>query len=411
MSNNHKILKLFTRKLANCRYKVPVKSLIEYMDKGQFGYTVDEETNTLITNDSVFASSIASVITHIRSIFKDPHIFLKKEEIIQNISVASHINNETLRMNYKDSKLWKTKALDSSPEFVHTFVYEDDYAIYENRFISCLIDNIFEIVVKKINDIKATIETLNSKITNQKDVLGLPEGMYLDYADAEGGVPVILASGDNRVSVLDMLIKNKKNLISLKQTPIYKSCKKAGDFDMLALKTTNILLHDKHYNYCYEFYLNYLKRDIDFTSLNNMYKGFLTVNFICAMNKYGFACENPVEEVLISNSATLKFGEIVFVKDPFNITLALGEQNDLVCKVKNLVSGSEIQHNMLIVHSSDERLCDGVTAEDLFVAYKEANGFGDENVWLITDCDVKGESIINMQPTDTNVIETLVVLL
>ncbi|MBE7084661.1 MAG: hypothetical protein E7368_01240 [Clostridiales bacterium] len=411
MSNNHKILKLFTRKLANCRYKVPVKSLIDYMDKGQFGYTVDEENNELVTNESVFASSVASLITHIRSIFKDPHIFLKKEEIIQNISVASHINNETLRMNYKDSKLWKTKALDSSPEFVHTFVYEDDYAIYENRFISCLIDTVYEIVVKKVNEIKATIETLNSKITNQKDVLSLPEGIYLDYAEAEGGVPVILSSSDNRVGVLDMLIKNKKSLISLKQTPIYKACKKAGDFDMLALKTTNILLHDKHYNYCYEFYLNYLKRDIDFTSLNNMYKGFLTVNLICALNKYGFACENPVEEMLISNSATLKFSEIAFVKDPFQITLALGKQNDLICTVKNLVSGSAIQHNILIVHSSDERLVEGKTVEDLFVAYKEANGFTEEYVWVITDCDVKGEGIINMQPTDTNVLEAMITLL
>ncbi|MBE5745492.1 MAG: hypothetical protein E7355_05105 [Clostridiales bacterium] len=411
MSDNHQILKLFTRKLANCRYKVPVKSVIQYMDKGQFGYHIVEGEDTVVTNDSVFASSIASVITHIRAIFKDPHIFLKQEEIIQNIAVASHINNETLRMNYKDSKLWKTKALDTSPEFVHTFVYEDDYAIYENRFISFLMDELLKVLGKKISKIQEGIETFNWNITHRTDVLGLPGDAYLNYAEAEGGVPVIMATADVRVSVLESLLKSKKNLIALMQTPIYKACKKAGTFNELGLKLTNILLHDKHYNYCYEFYLNYLKRDAEFTSPSNMFNGFAVVNMICALNRIGFACENPDEEILISNSARVKFEKITFIREPFQIDMALGDKSDFSITVKNLVSGSSIQHFIKVVHTSCDELKEGATVEEIFQQYKAEANLEDRRAWLITDVEVSGEGVLHIQPANGNVIDLFAELL
>lgn len=412
MSNNHQILKLFTRKLANCRYKVPVNSVIQYMDKGQFGYNTVEGEDTVVTNDSVFASSIASVITHIRAIFKDPHIFLKKEEAIQNIAVASHINNETLRMNYKDSKLWKTKALDTSPEFVHTFVYEDDYAIYENRFITYLMDEILEILGKKINEIKTSIETLNWKITNRTDVLGLPEEMYLDYADtAEDGVPVILPTTDNRVGVLSALIKNKKNLLLLMQTPVYKACKKAGEFNILSLKVTNILMHDKHYNYCYDFYLNYLKREAEFTSDENMFKNFTAINMMCALNKMGYVCEKADAEVLVSNSTMVKFKELAFIKEPFRIVMAMGEKDDFTVTIDNLVSGSTIKHFIKVIHSSCEAVQTGASVMEIFDEYKKDGNLDESNAWLVTDVEMQGEGVVAIQPINSNVIDSFVKLL
>ena len=118
MSENLTILKSFARKLANCRFKVPADDLIEYFKGGQYGYDVVDGEEIVVTNESVFADSVATVIAYIRSAFKDPHIFLKKEEIIQNVAVASHIDNETLRMNYKDSKLWKD----------HSYIMEEAFS-------------------------------------------------------------------------------------------------------------------------------------------------------------------------------------------------------------------------------------------------------------------------------------------
>ena len=83
-NTNHdrfEVLKLFTRKLVNCRYKISAKKVAEYLNKGKFGYTFDETGDNLITNDSVFADDVALAVDRIRAIYSEPHISLKKEEI------------------------------------------------------------------------------------------------------------------------------------------------------------------------------------------------------------------------------------------------------------------------------------------------------------------------------------------
>ena len=171
------ILKTFTRKLANCRYRVRLDSIINYMNDGKFGYTTEDGVETVITNDLVFADDIATVIAHLKAIFKEPHIFLKKEEIIQNVAVASKMDNETLKMNYKDSKLWRIKDYETALEYAHAIVHEDNLAIYENRFITALIDAIYETLTKKLNELCDTLESLNYKITGE-EIVALP---YFDY--------------------------------------------------------------------------------------------------------------------------------------------------------------------------------------------------------------------------------------
>ena len=56
MSDNNQVLKNFNRKLINCRYRVPVASLVNFLEEGQFGYTAKEDDNTIITNEFVFAT-------------------------------------------------------------------------------------------------------------------------------------------------------------------------------------------------------------------------------------------------------------------------------------------------------------------------------------------------------------------
>ena len=60
MKNDIEILKLFTRKLANCKYSVPADKLTQYLKEGSFGYTFDPKGDNLITNDSVFADEVAT---------------------------------------------------------------------------------------------------------------------------------------------------------------------------------------------------------------------------------------------------------------------------------------------------------------------------------------------------------------
>ena len=142
-NKNLEVLKLFTRKLANCKYSVPADKLTAYLKEGNFGYTFDKNSDNIVTNDSVFAEELALVTERIRAIFEEPHISLKQEDIVRNVSVATEYDNRSLSETMKDEKLWRVKLNEAKPEFIHTYVREDNLAIYENCFICYLVDYLY----------------------------------------------------------------------------------------------------------------------------------------------------------------------------------------------------------------------------------------------------------------------------
>ena len=159
------ILKTFSRKLVNSRFRVAPKTLIEQLKKGEFGYTIEQDSQTVAVNDFVLVDDFVTLIDHIKAIFSEPLKFLKKEEIIQNAERASNFNNSVLRATLKDEKMWRVRNGNLAPEFVHSFVHEENLAIYENRFVCYVIDNVFEAVCKKINELALSVETVNKKIS------------------------------------------------------------------------------------------------------------------------------------------------------------------------------------------------------------------------------------------------------
>ncbi len=408
MNSNLQILKLFSRKLSNCRFKVPVKSVVDYMERGQFGYSVKEGEDEVVTNDSVFASTVGVVVTEIRGIFRNPRLHLRKEELVQNVSVASHFDNETLRKSYKDSSLWKVNSNgEMAPESVHTFVYEDDYTIYENRFLTALIDELYGMITRKINAIQASLTTLNSKVTEQKSALGLPNFEYIDLADQEGGIPVILATKDARVGVIEALVRNKKKLQVLMNSNVYKSCKKKGEFVLHRTNPTNILMQDKNYHVCYDFYLHYLRRDVDLTTPEKMYESFVFVNLLCALHGYGYVCKDAEQDVYVDSRINIKFENLTLVKAPFEVTLNKGKDEDLVITVTNAVSGSVMTHRVKTLYSESALLQGDKTAKQICEEFKAEYDNDLCKTWFVSDLTVADGAAICLQPVGSMVADKL----
>lgn len=352
------ILKLFTRKLANCRYKVAPDALVKYMEEGRFGYTCQADSEDVVTNEFVFADDVATLVSHIRSIFKEPHIFLKREDVVQNVTVASKIDNVSLRQTYKDDKIWRVKNGKIAPEFVHAYVYEDNLAIYENRFIVYLIDLLLETVTKKINELMLNLATLNKQMGAKDNECFTPFD-YVDFADEQGGIPVLLNSDATIVKIINSLIKSKKLLIAFQSRELYIACKKAGKFNVNGLKATNIFLNDKDYFYCYNFYLNYLNKEPIFTTESKMYFGFVTVNLLSALIKSGFTLDEDAENIQINNSAHLKFSGLKFTKDPFTIDVTQQADDEILFTVTNLVDNNTAKYVFKVVnHTAAKNMAD-----------------------------------------------------
>lgn len=397
------ILKTFTRRLFNCRFRVAPTALIQALKNGEFGYTVEEGTEQVVNNDFVLANDFETLLDSFRTIFREPRLFLKKENVVIHSELASKYNTETLKSTYKDEKLWRIKDGEASPEYVHSYVYEDDFAVYENRFVCFLIDEVLEEVSKKINELALSVETINRKMGKDGSEL-FTTSNYVDFWGEE--LPVLITNESATVKTLRSLIKTKKWLYSLKSKPLYKNCKKAGKFNPLGLKPTNILTKDPVYRNCYNFYINYLNKDPSFQTPEGMYLGYVTVNLLGALDRLGFKLFEDTEKIGITNSAVIKFNKIQFYKEPFTVTLTQ-EENSILMNVKT-VDGNDANYLFNVLCSN--AVCKN---EEYLGLLNYVKDFSAENnavkVFIVNDIEEILEfNAVYVEPTLSNSVDVFV---
>ena len=391
------VLKLFTRKLVNCRYKVSAVKLAEYLREGKFGYTFDESGDNVITNDTVFADDVALVTNRIRAIYSEPHISLKKDEVIQNVSIASKFDTRSIESTYRDEKLWRIRLGEVAPEFIHTYVHEDNLAIYENRFITFLLDYLLDAINKKLNSLCAGIQTFNRKIDGENTQPAYPADAYLRYTEQVENVPVLASLSDPETSVISSLIKSKSILTSLRSYEIYKACKKVG-FNSKQLRPTNILMKDADYNYCYKFYVSYMKNKRFVTTQSKMYQGFILVNAITAILDAGFIADEAASDILINDVAEMRFEKLVFKKDLFTLQLSIRRDGNMVIEVIENADGATATYLFKIVSSSKaDEIGDMSTVA--YAKYLDDNrAEGITRIFLVTDLIANSDNVIYVAP-------------
>ena len=397
-NDNLNILKQFARKLANCKYNVPVASLVEYLNDGKFGYTFDDSEQRIVTNDFVFADDIATAVKHIRAIFSEPHISLKQESVIQNSAEATKVDARSMSMTLKDEKLWRVKGNEIKPEYVHAYVQEDNLAIYENRFVCFLIDVLFETINQKVGELLNSVSTITSQmkstfnVKEQSPIFSIDE--YLQFSDDNNGLPVLLSNEDVFVKIVSSLIRSKKILTALKSDPVYLACKKAGAFDGAKARNTNIFENDANYHFCYNFFMNYFNKDVSLGTEEQSYFNFVQVNLFTAINNLGFKPDQNNEKVSVSNSANLKYENLVFENDVFNIELS--QNGDcIVAKIINNVDQNKSLNLIKVAYSKNSNL---VFPEDLSIY---------NNVFTITDNNLEDSNVITLLPENGNCVKEL----
>ncbi len=403
-----KVLSSFTRKLANCRNTVTVKNLIEYFEGGKYGYSIEDGIPTVITNDYAFADDIANLVTHIRAIFKNPRLFLKKENIIQNVSVATKMDVQSIQETCRDDKNWKVDNGEPHPELVHTFAYEDNYAIYENRFVCALIDAVYDIVTKKINQLCWNFNTLSGKIKEHNEIR-FNSVEFLQYSAQFDEIPVLVANDSPEVNVVGSLIKSKKRLQSLRARDLYIHCKKAEKFSLKSVRNTNILTFDADYNFCYNFYLNYLYREPVLATPKQMYLNFVNVNLFRAISLCGYELVEKEAIVSVSNSIKLRYEEVAFSNDLFTITVCPTEEGNLILKVKTNADFNESTFLVHVVNKASVRDIQNFQNVDEYA--KELNDYKDESVtraFLVSDyAPVKEANAFYVEPSCADVLPRL----
>ena len=407
--NNSDILQLFARRISVCRHKVSAETLAQYLKNGEFGFSFDKSGDHLITNDTVYAAEIEQLTDHIRAIINEPHISLKKDRVVRNVSVASKMDTRSVNETYKDEKLWRVKREngDMAPEFIHTYVYEDDLAIYENRFVCYLLDITLESVNKKLKELCLGIQTLNRKVDSNGKNLAYSSDVYVQYTDEVEQCPVISSAKDPNIFAIRSLMKSKSILSALMTHELYVICQKAGPFHIHTLHLTNLLMKDQNYNFCYMFYTYYLNESRYITSESNKYTNFVLVHILSALIDQGFALSKNSEDVLIGENVTIKLQNVIFEKGLFQINLSQQSANEVIFEVTELADNCSAKYLFQIV-TPDKPLELGNQTLEEYAKELDSNRAADiTRVFLICDQNAVSDFVIPVIAGKSDICDNL----
>ncbi|MBO7304656.1 MAG: DUF2357 domain-containing protein [Clostridia bacterium] len=182
--------------------------------------------------DRDYLKELTSLLNVIVSIINHPHLANKGEEVILRVEQASALGNDEFRQVLRDSKLWKRHGAEMIPEEVHYRQQIDELRIYENRFITFLVDAL------------------------DRELAGY-SAFYLTKLPTMREGAEALDSGEvgDIILTVDRL---RRKIQFIKNTQFYKVVSE-GKALTGKIQPTNILTKDRLYRYCFKFYRSFIR--------------------------------------------------------------------------------------------------------------------------------------------------------
>lgn len=266
-------------------------------------------------NDIKFLDELSFILSVIASIVARPTINTTTENVILRQDQAPSIQPEHYQKIFKDVQLWKRKKAEILPEYVHYSQSIDKIETYENCFVVMLIDAIHE------------------ELNRYYDFYV----MQLKTYDRLNNVSLTI---DDAYSALLRVEKLLKRIKYIKNSYFYKRISKVK-FKMQNIKLTNILLHNRLYNYCYKFYLK-LKAYSQGAKLSNefnLYYFFLLLK-VLHKNDYVLELEEEQDILTLQKNEKFKLPNLVFRKEDFVISLKKEKYGYIVEIISNQLKKS-----------------------------------------------------------------------
>ena len=259
------------------------------------------------------------VLDKVISIIYAPHIEVSTSEIVLRSEQAGRLSRESFFDTTRDTKLWKRKNHELTPEYVHTKENIDTIDNYENRFISLLVSKISD----EFEIIRNSMEFVSDSLEEHFETSGITFNEYSIFNSfKEFSYPyegIFVKPLTSVVRINKLINRLNKRIKNIKGTTFYKitSKKKIADAIML----TNVLLHDEKYNYCYKYYKNnYLFENKESFDFNIAFKNYVKASLINYLVKsaVGRSGANLKSKVYLDETKNFHFNKIIFKKDIFS---------------------------------------------------------------------------------------------
>ena len=343
MRKNEYSLKEFVSKLYDdFGYRMPLDTLFSEIDAKSLLPERFEGNDELPEADLQWVKDVELLVRVIRSIISKPHIHLKREEALKNINSFYRIDSRVVRDTCRDSKLWR-QGNDGSvqPEYIRTFEYEDDIAIYENRFVAMVIDRLIAVIGHRLNKAFADAGQLDRLLGSREYGVGevamladfdpyyriistAPEDEDFSGTAAITGkrVQVLSTPKSSFLSAIQSLTLTRKRLLQLRRTAFYRDCMKKGKMTLSAVKPTNILIHDHKYNHVYRFFLKHLLRmgrEKDTAATQTEFANYVLVKVMYELHRASFEPKSAEMALTLNEKGLYEANGVVLVRGPLNV--------------------------------------------------------------------------------------------
>ncbi len=267
-------------------------------------------------NDIKFLGELSFILSVIASIVARPTINVTVEDVILRQDQAPSIQPEHFQKIFQDIQLWKRKEAKMMPEYIHYSQSIDKIETYENCFVAMLINKIDDELNKYYDFYVMQLKTFDRSEKNS-------------------------LTADEAYAALTKVEKLFKRVKYIKNSYFYKRVSKVK-FKLENIKLTNILLHNRLYNYCYKFYLKLksYSEGAKLTNEFNLYYFFLLLNVLSKNNYVLDPLEEVEDSLTLQKNENFKLPTLVFKKEDFVLTLKKEKNGFLVDIISNQLKKS-----------------------------------------------------------------------
>lgn len=207
--------------------------------------------------DGSWVDFIEENLKFLDTVVRNPKTFIKNMDEIVPIERAKKTTSESVRHLASHSHMVRevTKSGEVIPKKILTIMREEEYGIYENRFIKTLVDKLVSFVERRYDTIRSLIGTdyINKFFSSSNFDY---EGVKVEY---ELNLVVTKRINDNDAEKKNFELLNRVEIlrtfiIGFLKTELMKELKSAKPV-YSPIQKTNILTKDPNYKKCYELWL------------------------------------------------------------------------------------------------------------------------------------------------------------
>lgn len=269
---------------------------------------------------------INKVLDKIISIIYRPHFHTDSNRVVLRSDQAGKLSHDLFTDTLREPSFWKEKNNQMVPEYAYSYENVDNIDIYENRFISYLIDELEETVDSSLENAAQVNESLDEYYQNNQ--LSFGQYSFLRRIQRMSYPYVSFSNKTSKTSkeLVSLIRRTKRTIKNLNGSKFYTLTSKKNISSYF--RPTNILTHDNLYSYCYRYYCsNYKKNESENINKDILYFNYFFTCLVSYLKEGQTLNKRNTPKISFDENDLIEFKEFAIKRDRFSFSFKEDKEN------------------------------------------------------------------------------------